>query len=63
MFKHQRRFWALVVHCIPFAIVDSFIACLVEGRQPTATAEEGVQVTRIVAAMHESAQCGQVIFL
>lgn len=47
----------------PVDMVDSFIACLVEGRQPTATAEEGVQVTRIVAAMHESAQRGQVMFL
>jgi predicted dehydrogenase len=44
-------------------MVDSFIACLVEGRQPMATAHQGLEVTRIVAAVHESVQEERVVFL
>jgi predicted dehydrogenase len=47
----------------PIDMVDSFIASLAEGREPSATIEEGHQVTRIVAAIHESAQQEQAIAL
>jgi predicted dehydrogenase len=45
----------------PVDMLDSFIACLVENRPPATTAEYGAWVTRIVAAIHESAQCEQVV--
>jgi len=47
----------------PVDMIDSFIASLTEDRQPTPGAKEGVRVTRIVAAIHESAQREQVITL
>jgi len=47
----------------PVDMVDSFIACLIEDREPLATVEEGLQVTRIVTAIHESIRQGQAISL
>jgi predicted dehydrogenase len=38
----------------PFYMLDSFISCILENKQPIATVEDGYLVTRIVEAVHQS---------
>ncbi|KPL06879.1 hypothetical protein AMJ86_06755 [bacterium SM23_57] len=47
----------------PFYMLDDFISCLVESKEPIATVEEGYQVTRIVEAVHKSILCGNPVDL
>jgi predicted dehydrogenase len=45
----------------PLDMLDSFIDSVRSGTPPLATAEEGYQVTRVISAVHQSIQNGQIV--
>jgi predicted dehydrogenase len=51
--KIQGRYLGLA-----YESIRHFIDCLVSGKAPLATGEDGLQATRIVLAMEESAKAG-----
>ena len=51
------------VRGFPLYMLDSFIECLLDGKTPLATVEEGYLVTRVVEAVHQSIAIGQPVDL
>jgi predicted dehydrogenase len=47
----------------PLYMLDSFVACVLEGKEPIATVEEGYLVTKAVEAVHHSIESGNPIWL
>ncbi len=47
----------------PLYMLDSFVSCILEGKVPIATVEEGYLVTKIIEAVHHSIVSGKPVLL
>jgi predicted dehydrogenase len=45
------------------ASIEHFIECIVEGSDPVVSGEDGLEATRVIAAMERSARMGQPVNL
>ncbi|WP_219836960.1 Gfo/Idh/MocA family protein [Paenibacillus sp. R14(2021)] len=67
----QEKHGSLVDLSLPFIVehdkrqraVDDFITCCLEGKTPRCTAEQGVQIMRLIDAFYQSAETGEAVYL
>ncbi len=46
-----------------YAEVAHFVECILKDKEPTATAEQGLEITRILEALYKSAETGKEVVL